>query len=255
MRNLIKNVFRKYGYEIRRIGANPYFDTDNFKDIYNITSPYSMVPWTGHFDAHWVTKYAAERFGRLSIVETGVYRGGTSATMALTAMAAKIDFHSYLYDTFEGMPETDNEINFVDIGGGRHLSALDVKQDVLNRRGDEGWNEGPIDLVEEFLTNGCGLARENFTLVKGMVEDTLPLKSPIGPIHILRLDTDFYESILHCLKNLYEKVTPGGVVIIDDYGAWQGAREAVDEFIGNLKEKPLVFPNRDYGALMWVKTD
>lgn len=73
MRNLIKNIFRSRGYEVGKIRANPNFETDNFHEIFDKTSANSMVPWIGHFDAHWATKYAAEKFGRLTIVETGVY--------------------------------------------------------------------------------------------------------------------------------------------------------------------------------------
>jgi len=66
-------------------------------------------------------------------------------------------------------------------------------------------------------------------LVKGKVEETLPHAAP-SRISILRLDTDWYESTLHELVTLYPRLSPGGVLIVDDYGFWAGARKAVDEF-------------------------
>jgi hypothetical protein len=57
---------------------------------------------------------------------------------------------------------------------------------------------------------------------------------------LLRLDTDWYESTKHELVHLYPRLVPNGVLIIDDYGHWKGAREAVDEYFATLKLKPLL---------------
>jgi hypothetical protein len=65
--------------------------------------------------------------------------------------------------------------------------------------------------------------------VKGKVEDTIPQTMP-EKIAILRLDTDWYESTYHELKHLFPKLVKGGIIIIDDYGHWKGAREAVDQY-------------------------
>src|SRR5262249_25761216 len=66
-------------------------------------------------------------------------------------------------------------------------------------------------------------------LVKGKVEETIPGAAP-AQIAVLRLDTDWYESTRHELEHLYPRLAPGGVLIIDDYGYWAGARKAVDEY-------------------------
>src|SRR5206468_5440405 len=67
---------------------------------------------------------------------------------------------------------------------------------------------------------------------KGWFESTVPRASgEIGPIAVLRLDGDWYESTKVCLENLYELISPGGIVILDDYDYWQGCRAAADEFL------------------------
>ena len=92
-------------------------------------------------------------------------------------------------------------------------------------------------------------------LVKGKVEDTLFLPNLPKSIAILRLDTDFYESTKAELQILLPKVVLGGVLIMDDYGAWAGARKAFDDFRknGGLRGFAL-FRNHFYGAIVAVRT-
>jgi O-methyltransferase len=68
--------------------------------------------------------------------------------------------------------------------------------------------------------------------VKGKVEDTIPANIP-ERIALLRLDTDFYRSTRHELEHLYPRLERGGVLIIDDYGAYVGARQATDEYFAS----------------------
>lgn len=71
---------------------------------------------------------------------------------------------------------------------------------------------------------------ERTHLVKGRVEDTVPSEAP-ERIAVLRLDTDWYESTRHEMEQLFPRLPPGGVLILDDYGHWQGSRRAVDEYL------------------------
>jgi len=88
--------------------------------------------------------------------------------------------------------------------------------------------------------------------IVGKVEDTIPGEAP-GKIAILRLDTDWYESTKHELINLYPKLSTGGVLIIDDYGHWEGARKAVDEYIHDQRLRILL--NRiDYTGRIAVRS-
>ena len=78
-----------------------------------------------------------------------------------------------------------------------------------------------------------------FHLVEGPVEETVPRFAP-ERIALLRLDTDWYESTRHELEHLYDRLVPGGVLVIDDYGSWQGARKATDDFLARLEQPPLM---------------
>jgi O-methyltransferase len=99
------------------------------------------------------------------------------------------------------------------------------------------------------LSTGYDAARLHF--VKGKVEDTLPAEAP-PQICLLRLDTDWYESTRHELRHLYPRLARGGVLIIDDYGHWQGARQATDEYLAEQRI-PLLLNRIDYGARIALK--
>ena len=83
------------------------------------------------------------------------------------------------------------------------------------------------------------------------MEETIPGRAP-ERIALLRLDTDWYESTRHELEHLWERLEPGGVLIIDDYGHWAGAREAVDEFFAKRSDAPLL-TRVDYTGRIGVK--
>ena len=156
-----------------------------------------------------------------AIVECGVYRGGSAMAAALTCTTSR---EIWLYDTFEGMsaPTADD----ARASDGRAAAALldgAAKDDLIWCYSSEG------EVAANMRSTGYpdGLVR----LVKGKVEDTIPGVMP-AEIAILRLDTDWYESTRHELEHLYLRLAPGGILIIDDYGYWAGARKAVDEYFG-----------------------
>ena len=96
-----------------------------------------------------------------------------------------------------------------------------------------------------------GYPKERIHFIKGKVEETLPKHAP-GKIALLRLDTDWYESTAHEMTHLYPRLSENGVLIIDDYGHWQGARQAVDEYFARQEFRPLL-TRMDYSARMLVK--
>lgn len=96
-----------------------------------------------------------------------------------------------------------------------------------------------------------GYPAENLRLVKGRVEDTLQGTIP-DQIALLRLDTDWYESTYHELVHLYPRLVQGGVLILDDYGHWRGAREAVDQYFAE-NEICLLLHRVDYSCRIGVK--
>jgi hypothetical protein len=84
-----------------------------------------------------------------------------------------------------------------------------------------------------------------------MVEDTLPAEAP-EKLAILRLDTDWYSSTKHELETLYPRLAEGGVLIVDDYGHYEGARRAVDEYFAETGQRVLL-SRIDYTGRIAVK--
>ena len=164
-----------------------------------------------------------------AVMECGVWRGGSMLTVAHTLLRLGVtDRDLYLFDTFAGMSEpTERDVRITE---GKH--AVELLQ---------GEGPGPMAWArpERFVATVDDVKKgfskldypdDRIHLVPGMVEDTVPEHAP-EVIAILRLDTDWYESTKHELVHLYSRLAPGGVLIIDDYGTWHGAKEATDEFL------------------------
>ena len=145
----------------------------------------------------------------------------------------------WLYDTFQGM--TAPTAADVDVSGATAQSYMDQYAD------DGRWCAAPQDAVAAMLAaHGFPQAR----LVPGDVLHTLRRMAP-DRISILRLDTDWYESTLAELEILYPLLSPGGVLIVDDYGHWAGARRAVDEYFAD--KPPLLLNRVNYTVRMAIK--
>lgn len=182
------------------------------------------------------------------IVECGVWRGGSSMLAAMTLLqAGDTERRVHLFDTFAGMSEPT--ARDVDVSGAvmtdeweRHRD--DSRSPILARAG--------IDDVRANLRR-TGFPASRLEFVEGPVEETVPACAP-ERIAVLRLDTDWYESTRHELEHLWDRLTPGGVLIVDDYGHWAGAREAVDEFMAGLDNAPACW-RVDYTGRVAVKPD
>jgi O-methyltransferase len=112
------------------------------------------------------------------------------------------------------------------------------------------WCYAALDEVRRNVGE-MGYPGEKLHFVQGKVEDTIPGSAP-EQIALLRLDTDWYESTRHELIHLYPRLSAGGVLIVDDYGHWQGSRRAVDEWIAQAGVRILL--NRiDYTGRVAVK--
>jgi hypothetical protein len=164
-----------------------------------------------------------------ALVECGVYMGGNIEVMIRTLNKHGVrDRDIYLYDTFEGMPKPE----IVDDEGlaDRPMAATwnAHKNPAVGSAGSH-WMRAGLDLVKARL-DPLGYPAERLHFVKGMVEDTIPGIIP-DRIALLRLDTDFYSSTKHELIHLYPRLSRGGILINDDYGAMPGSRKATDEYI------------------------
>jgi hypothetical protein len=100
------------------------------------------------------------------------------------------------------------------------------------------WARSPLDEVRRNLL-ATGYPADRVRFVVGRVEDTLPDQAPES-IALLRLDTDWYASTRHELVHLFPRLAVGGVLLIDDYGHWQGARQAVDEYLAQTGARLLL---------------
>lgn len=175
------------------------------------------------------------------IVECGVWRGGN---MMLAKRAATKPRRYFLYDTYAGMSEPTEAD--VDNAGG---SALARFGNYLKPTHSE-WAYASLAEVRGYFEKQK-LLDDSVVFVKGKVEETLAHENNLPQkIAILRLDTDWYESTLAELKILYPRLVTGGVLIVDDYGHWQGARKAFDEY---FKGQPVLLQRIDYTARMTVK--
>lgn len=149
------------------------------------------------------------------IVECGVWRGGMLAGMA-SVCGSDREYH--LFDSFEGLPKAKN------IDGERALEWQETNR-IDNCITEEHYAQMAMKKA------GCN----NVHIHKGWFEDTLGEISAESKIAILRLDADWYESTMQCFDALYDKVSEDGVVIIDDYYAWDGCSRAVHDFLANRK--------------------
>jgi O-methyltransferase len=160
-------------------------------------------------------------------VECGVYMGGNIEVMirALQTFGA-YDRDIWLYDTFAGMPKPGTE----DTNGPDGVPLTNWSRFSNVADGDRGsdWMRAGTDIVQQRLAP-LGYPQDHLYFVEGLVEETIPQHLP-EQIAILRLDTDFYSSTKHELKHMYPRLVSGGILIIDDYGAFDGCRRAVDEY-------------------------
>jgi len=200
------------------------------------------------------TAYIIRRAVPGALIECGVWRGGSVLAMIETLQRLGVtDREIFLYDTFEGMTRPGALDNSPFEEEPSALATWSRHQSHGSRAWD--WAFGPdvfsLEQVRELIYS-TGYPRDLIHFVAGPVEETLPEQAPVE-IALLRLDTDWYESTHHELVHLYPKLAEGGVLIIDDYGHWEGARRAVDEYFAS-DAQPLLLARIDYTGRMGVKS-
>jgi len=251
----LRGLLRAFGYDI--VPATPAqpspFPTEfppDFDDptaaVFRYVQPYTMTSKERVFALCKSVEYVVKRDIAGDIVECGVWKGGSMMAIARTLMDNQAIRTLHLFDTFEGMSEpVDIDKDF------RGETAAN-----LMSRGDKStnyvWAYSPLDEVKRNLRD-TGYDERRVLFVKGKVEDTIPAHAP-DEIALLRLDTDWYESTYHELVHLYPRLSIGGVLILDDYGHWKGARRAVDQYIEENHLK-LLLHRIDYTGRICVKLE
>ncbi|MEA2440800.1 MAG: O-methyltransferase [Thermoleophilaceae bacterium] len=213
--------------------------------------PYTMTG-TLRLDAVvQAVRYCERRGVPGAFAECGVWRGGSVLAMILTLQELGVDDRDiHLYDTFEGMTAPGEEDT-----SPHEPPALETWRRA--QRGDEtpwgGMFEHEVFNEESVRATllETGYPEKRIHIVKGPIEETVPGRSP-SRLALLRLDTDWYESTRHELLHLYPLLARGGVLIIDDYGHWDGARRAVDEYFDE-HAPPLLLNRIDYTGRIAVK--
>lgn len=173
-----------------------------------------------------------------SFVECGVWKGGAVGLMALASKrygAGTRDLH--MFDAFSDICEPDPEhdgdfvLNNMARLSGTDKSVFAGRLRPVTGTYDSHGGHGTIEIVRSLLEDELGYDGSQLHFHRGWFQETLPQMAPsMPPIAILRLDGDFYASTRVCLEYLYDKVVPGGFVILDDYGTREGCRKATDEF-------------------------
>lgn len=163
-------------------------------------------------------------------VEMGVARGGTAAILAGSILTTP-ERRLWLYDSFEGLPEpSDLDGKKADAyAGGRTSGELR----------SIGMCVGSREEVEALLLDQVGFPPSRLSVVPGWFQHTAFSTRP-DQIALLHLDGDWYESIRVCLTALYDRVTPGGWVVLDDYFVWPGCKLATDEFLTSRGLSPTI---------------
>jgi O-methyltransferase len=220
--------------------------TEADRALYESVAPYTMTSVERVVTLANYVRSVVTRGVPGDLVECGVWRGGSAMCMAQTLLSCGADDrHLYLFDTFDGMTNP-TEVD-VSVHGARARDLFAGESQMLSGGSSK---KGGLSDVRRNLEN-TGYPEQNLHFVQGRVEQTIPTAAPQA-IALLRLDTDWYESTLHELRHLYDRVSTGGIVIIDDYGHWSGCRKAVDEFLATLEPGP-VLHRIDYTCRSFVK--
>ncbi|MEM7456725.1 MAG: TylF/MycF/NovP-related O-methyltransferase [Planctomycetota bacterium] len=218
------------------------------EDIFRRVHPYTMTSAERIEALCNAVDYVCSAGIAGDVAECGVWRGGSMMAAALRLLANNSNGRGlYLYDTFDGMSEpTEKDVDHT----GNAAQDL-MQQDSFDREDSRSiWCVSRLEEVRSNLAS-TGYPEDRMQFVKGRVEETIPRTIP-DRISILRLDTDWYESTRHELEHLYPRLVDGGVLIIDDYGHWQGCRRAVDEYFEN-SAKPILLNRIDYTGRIAVK--
>ena len=249
IKKTIKRITRHFGSEIVHYNQQEQFPIDFSEEdisIIRAVRPYTMTSPERIFALIQSVKYIEKNNIIGDIVECGVAAGGSMMAAAITLINMNsTERKLYLFDTFTGMTKpSKKDISIFGIPASETFENMRITDNSSN------WCYASLDEVKKNIYN-TGYNIKNIHFVKGKVEDTLPQLAPKN-IALMRLDTDFYESTYHELIYLFPRLEVGGVLIIDDYGHWKGAKIAVDEYVekNNLK---LLLNRIDYTGRIAVK--
>ena len=250
MKRIIKYILKIFGLKINRIKKDVYpIDiNNNFIEEYKMIEAYTATSIERVYALKSAITYIIKNKIKGDFVECGVWKGGSCMLMAKTLVnEGEKERKIWMYDTFDGMTEpTDDDCEIeTNISGSDLLKNTPKNTDKFNM-----WAYAPLEMVKKNMKKTM-FPEERIHFIEGKVENTLSKAKPQN-IALLRLDTDWYESTKCELEQLYPLLSIGGVLIVDDYGHFSGAKKAVDEYFSNTNVKPLM--NRiDYSGRLIIK--
>lgn len=196
-----------------------------FVEIYERCAPYTMTSAERMYALYQGVRHVTARGIDGDMVECGVWRGGSAMLVALTLAAlGETSRRIVLFDTFAGMTRPGEVDRRAKDG-----SETITKWEHFQHADHNEWAFAPLDEVKANMAS-TGYPDDKFVYVQGEVEATLPDHAP-ERVALLRLDTDWYQSTYHEMNHLFPRLAPGGVLVLDDYGSFEGARKAVDQFV------------------------
>ncbi|HVT74419.1 MAG TPA: TylF/MycF/NovP-related O-methyltransferase [Lacunisphaera sp.] len=236
MKQLLRAVLRSVGLDLvrydpsGRIRPPPADIAERDRAIVDRISGFTMTSPERQMALIQSVRYLVRHRIEGCMVECGVWRGGSSMATALTlADEGDTGRNLYLYDTFAGMTSP------TDVDRARDGTPAQVHLDRDPERKGDVWAMAELEDVRRNMAS-TGYPGDRVHYIKGPIESTLPAQAPAEPIALLRLDTDWYESTKHELEVLYPRLARHGILIVDDYGHWEGTRKAVDEYFAALGE-------------------
>jgi hypothetical protein len=221
MTNMFKIMIQKIRGIAKRYANHK--DRVRLKKIYSRFREYTMVPDNVYLENLRLAARVLQLEG--CVVECGVWKGGMTAGIATVLGGSR---RYYLFDSFEGLPEA----KVVD-----GPAAVQWQQDVKSPY----YFDNCTASLEEVKTLMNAFEGIEFKIVKGWFETTTKEYSNIEPIALLRLDGDWYDSTMTCLENFFDRVVPGGLIIIDDYFMWDGCSRAVHDFLSKRSAMERIF--------------
>lgn len=264
MKAIIRSLIGALGYEIKRKSKNRdllrYDDEIQAKKAIELVRQNTMCSYEPLVTLFQQVKYCEINALQGDFVECGVWKGGASGLMALASMEYGAGMrHIHMFDVFDDICEPDPAVDG-DYALNQVAELAGVSRQALQGRlqpvkGVYRSHNGPgsVEIVRKLLESTIGYDKSHLSYHQGWFQDTLPkVADRIREIAILRLDGDLYASTKICLDYLYDKVVPGGFVVVDDYGTYEGCKKAVDDY--RERHALTAFLNHvNYDCRYWIK--
>ena len=228
MKVLIRRALNAWGYDLRKVSPKPLTIPDGkfyaplfspwlgygpFQQIWEDIKPHTLISPERAYVLHTLAAQALALGADLW--ECGVYKGGTARLLKNLVAAHSAPASLHLFDTFAGMPETDPQRD-------------------LHGRGDFG----DTDLASVQRAVGPS---ERVVYHQGFIPDTFGGLEG-ARIAVAHIDVDIYQSVRDCCEFILPRLVPGGILMIDDYGYWDGSRRATDEWLEKTGHPLLLIP-------------